>query len=226
MEIFEGAGLKPGRFTVTAEVDESEDGGFLAEVRPARRRRVAVGSEALVIGRLPECDVVLADSNVSRRHAELRRKGDGVFVTDLGSTNGTKVNGSPGPRAAPGQRGRDQRGVDEAHLRDVVTAADPVAVLIATQNLDAVLRIMQWGVIALIFLFFLRVDPGRLGRDEPGHHPQAAVDAPSGAAGGNACRGRRRPRARPAKAGRRRPLYLKVVQPPSTPVAPTTSTTS
>ena len=32
-----------------------------------------------------------------------------------------------------------------------------MAVLIATQNLNAVLRIMQWGVIALIFLFFLRV---------------------------------------------------------------------
>ena len=31
--------------------------------------------------------------------------------------------------------------------------ASPVAVLVATQNLNAVLRIMQWGVIALIFLF-------------------------------------------------------------------------
>ena len=36
-------------------------------------------------------------------------------------------------------------------------AAYGVAVLIATQNLNAVLRILQWGVIALIFLFFLRV---------------------------------------------------------------------
>jgi pSer/pThr/pTyr-binding forkhead associated (FHA) protein len=36
---------------------------------------------------------------------------------------------------------------------------DPAAtaILIATQNLNAVLRVMQWGVIALIFLFFLRV---------------------------------------------------------------------
>ena len=94
VEVFEGEGLKPGRFTVTAEVHESEDGGFLAEVVLPDGRRVSVGLEALVIGRLPECDVVLADSNVSRRHAELRRKGDGVFVTDLGSTNGTKVNGT------------------------------------------------------------------------------------------------------------------------------------
>ena len=95
VEIFEGSNLKAGRFTVTAEVHESEDGGFLAELVLPDGRRVAVGSEALVIGRLPECDVVLPDSNVSRRHAELRRKDDGVFVIDLGSTNGTRVNGAP-----------------------------------------------------------------------------------------------------------------------------------
>jgi hypothetical protein len=95
VEIFEGSSLKAGRFTVTADVHESEDGGFLAELVLPDGRRVAVGSEALVIGRLPECGVVLPDSNVSRRHAELRRKGDGVFVTDLGSTNGTRVNGTP-----------------------------------------------------------------------------------------------------------------------------------
>ena len=80
---------------MTAEVRESGDGGFLAELVLPDGRRVLVGAEPLVIGRLPECDVVLADSNVSRRHAELRRKGDGVFVTDLGSTNGTRVNGTP-----------------------------------------------------------------------------------------------------------------------------------
>ena len=95
VEIFEGASLKAGRFTVSAEVRESEDGGFLAELVLPDGRRVAVGSDAVVIGRLPECAVVLPDSNVSRRHAELQRKGDGVFVTDLGSTNGTRVNGSP-----------------------------------------------------------------------------------------------------------------------------------
>jgi hypothetical protein len=96
VEVFEGSNLKSGRFTVTAEVHQSEDGGFLAELVLPDGRRVPVGSDrAVVIGRLPECDVVLPDSNVSRRHAELRRKGDGVFVTDLGSTNGTRVNGTP-----------------------------------------------------------------------------------------------------------------------------------
>ncbi len=95
VEIFESEKLKTGRFTVAAEVRESEDGGFLAELVLPDGRRVALGAQPLVIGRLPECDVVLNDSNVSRRHAELRRSSDGVFLTDLGSTNGTRVNGAP-----------------------------------------------------------------------------------------------------------------------------------
>jgi len=95
VEIFEGSTLKPGRFTVEAEVREDADGGFLAELVLTDGRRVQIGTEPLVIGRLPECGVVLADSNVSRRHAELRRSGDSVTLTDLGSTNGTRVNGAP-----------------------------------------------------------------------------------------------------------------------------------
>jgi hypothetical protein len=95
VEIFEGPTLKSGRFTVEAEVREDADGGFLAELVLSDGRRVQIGSEPLVIGRLPECGVVLADSNVSRRHAELRRSGDSVVLTDLGSTNGTRVNGAP-----------------------------------------------------------------------------------------------------------------------------------
>jgi hypothetical protein len=95
VEIFEGPKLKAGRFTVEAEVREDADGGFLAELVLTDGRRVQIGTEPLVIGRLPECGVVLADSNVSRRHAELRRAGDSVVLTDLGSTNGTRVNGAP-----------------------------------------------------------------------------------------------------------------------------------
>jgi hypothetical protein len=58
-------------------------------------RRLVIGARGLVIGRQPDCDLVLADPNVSRRHAEIRHAGGGEFeVTDLGSTNGTKVNGT------------------------------------------------------------------------------------------------------------------------------------
>ena len=47
----------------------------------------------IVIGRSSECDIVLGDPNVSRRHAEIRRLGRGYSLVDLGSTNGTEVNG-------------------------------------------------------------------------------------------------------------------------------------
>jgi len=47
----------------------------------------------VVIGRSRECDAVLDDANVSRRHAEVRQENGGWVVADLGSTNGIKVNG-------------------------------------------------------------------------------------------------------------------------------------
>jgi hypothetical protein len=59
----------------------------------AEGKRYAVGAGGASIGRSRECDIVLADSNVSRRHAELRPLGDGWTITDLGSTNGVRVNG-------------------------------------------------------------------------------------------------------------------------------------
>jgi hypothetical protein len=60
-----------------------------------------LGPKSTTIGRLPDCDLVLADPNVSRYHAEVRpagSPGDGPLeyeVADMGSTNGTKVNGIP-----------------------------------------------------------------------------------------------------------------------------------
>jgi hypothetical protein len=52
-----------------------------------------LSKEALVIGRMDGCDVILPDAGVSRRHAEIRREGDEWVMIDLGSTNGTEVNG-------------------------------------------------------------------------------------------------------------------------------------
>jgi hypothetical protein len=52
-----------------------------------------VTSRTVVIGRSRECDVRLADTNVSRRHAELRQDGVTYWLIDLGSTNGTELNG-------------------------------------------------------------------------------------------------------------------------------------
>jgi len=45
------------------------------------------------IGREPACDMTLADETVSRWHASLERNADGWLLADLGSTNGTRLNG-------------------------------------------------------------------------------------------------------------------------------------
>lgn len=47
----------------------------------------------LTAGRLDRCDLTITDSTVSREHAAFVRRGDRWWVVDLGSTNGTKVNG-------------------------------------------------------------------------------------------------------------------------------------
>jgi hypothetical protein len=57
-------------------------------------KRMVVGAEGATIGRSRDCDVVLADGNVSRHHAEVRPRGDGWMIADLGSTNGVTVNGT------------------------------------------------------------------------------------------------------------------------------------
>jgi len=59
----------------------------------SERERISITSTPVVIGRMSSSDVVLSDPNVSRRHAELRRDGGGWSLVDLGSTNGTLVNG-------------------------------------------------------------------------------------------------------------------------------------
>ncbi len=60
----------------------------------AEGRRHVVPPGGALIGRSRECDVVLADANVSRRHAELRPGAGGTWtIADLGSTNGVLVNG-------------------------------------------------------------------------------------------------------------------------------------
>jgi len=63
-----------------------------------------------VIGRSRQCDVVLTDPNVSRRHAEVRRDGDDYVVVDLDSTNGLTVNGREVKRAALAEGDRVQLG--------------------------------------------------------------------------------------------------------------------
>jgi hypothetical protein len=56
-------------------------------------KRMVVGPAGVTIGRSRECDVVLNDPNISRQHAEIRPRGGSWVLTDLGSTNGSCING-------------------------------------------------------------------------------------------------------------------------------------
>ena len=100
LEIDEG--LSKGRFSCEASFVEGEEEELAPQVaggativlleggRPART--FPLGANAVTIGRLPECDVVVPDPGASRQHARIHLA-DGEFVlTDLGSTNGTLVN--------------------------------------------------------------------------------------------------------------------------------------
>lgn len=60
--------------------------------QPIEKRRV-------ILGRAKDCDIRLADPNVSRHHAELRQEASDYWVIDLDSTNGTEVNGRRMKRA-------------------------------------------------------------------------------------------------------------------------------
>ena len=56
-------------------------------------RRLPISGAPVRIGRAPECELVLRDTRVSRRHARLHARNGVLVLTDLGSTNGTQVNG-------------------------------------------------------------------------------------------------------------------------------------
>ena len=56
-------------------------------------KRMVVGPAGATLGRSRKCDIVVDDPNVSREHAEVRPRGGSWVLRDLGSTNGSSLNG-------------------------------------------------------------------------------------------------------------------------------------
>ncbi len=74
---------------------DARSDGFVAErmTLTVEGRPIHLTRRTTTIGRSRDCDIVLGDANASRRHAEVRHIGLDYFIVDLGSTNGTIVNG-------------------------------------------------------------------------------------------------------------------------------------
>jgi hypothetical protein len=91
--------LKKGDLACAASLVEGEDedaaGGRASVVihEDGAERTVALASDTVTIGRLADCDVVLKDKGASRKHAQLKLRDGAWTLTDLGSTNGTRLNG-------------------------------------------------------------------------------------------------------------------------------------
>jgi hypothetical protein len=72
--------------------DAGPDGGH--------QRTYEISTPLVILGRGTDCDLRLVDPGVSRHHAEIRVEDGEVVLVDLGSTNGTFVNGQPVRRIA------------------------------------------------------------------------------------------------------------------------------
>src|SRR5262245_18149313 len=74
----------------------SQDGQSLSIHVPGRDPEIVrlLGEGPFPLGRAPDNKIVVNDSAVSRKHAEIVRRADGYWIQDLKSKNGTKLNGT------------------------------------------------------------------------------------------------------------------------------------
>ena len=92
------ASIEAGALDPQHKVDDLPDlepgTGMLVVVRgPNAGSRFLLDRDTTTVGRHPDSDIFLDDVTVSRRHAEVLREDEGVRVRDLGSLNGSYVNG-------------------------------------------------------------------------------------------------------------------------------------
>ena len=93
VELVVDDGLHTGAYQITGRMAEGEGGAGAGSIVLPSGDRFSLTESIITVGRHPDSNLVLADPNVSRNHAELQPRGSGYIVIDLGSTNGTRVNG-------------------------------------------------------------------------------------------------------------------------------------
>jgi ABC-type multidrug transport system ATPase subunit len=84
---------QPGPFPVSREEPSRDVGRLPDKERMQGFTTVRIARQTTILGRDKNCDLVLENPNVSRRHAQLTRNGGQVTIEDLGSSNGTFVQG-------------------------------------------------------------------------------------------------------------------------------------
>ncbi len=77
-----------------AETRASPVGQLILQGTEGEPQQWLVSEGSLILGRAKECQISIADTRLSRRHTQLRCEGRRVVISDLGSVNGTFVNGA------------------------------------------------------------------------------------------------------------------------------------
>lgn len=86
----------------------------------------ALTEDCVTIGRAPDNAIVLDQPSVSNHHAELRLTGETYILKDLGSTNGTRVNGIPVTETALRLNDRVRFGAVEGHYESDPSGSQPL----------------------------------------------------------------------------------------------------
>lgn len=92
VEVLRDESMRKGDLRVQGRIVEGKTGP-IGTLLLSDGRRIALGDADAIIGRLPDCVVALSDPQVSRHHARIHHDERGYRIVDLGSTNGTQVNG-------------------------------------------------------------------------------------------------------------------------------------
>jgi hypothetical protein len=93
VELEVGDSYPRGTFQISSRLREGATNAGVGSLVLPDGARIRLGDETMTIGRLSASEVVISDANVSRTHAQVKPTPYGFQLVDMGSTNGSKVNG-------------------------------------------------------------------------------------------------------------------------------------